>query len=77
MKLGKRIANIRRSKGVSQIFINDSLGKSHGWLSNIESGRREISAEELGKIAEILGVDVGVFFRNNLNLPLSYTGTDQ
>ena len=80
MKLGERIAKIRRSKGISQVFITQKLGKTPAWLSNIEKCRRDIGAEELNQVAEILGVDIGVFFDEELNKKLSVelnlTGTD-
>ena len=67
MNLGERIAEIRKSKGVSQTFITNKLSKTSGWLSNIENGRRDIRAEELNKIAKILGVEVGIFFNQEIN----------
>jgi len=80
VKLGEKIAIIRRSKGISQVFITNKLGKTSAWLSNIEKGRRDIGAEELNQVAEILGVDIGIFFNDGLNSELSFgltkTGTD-
>lgn len=80
MNLGERINRIRRSKGMSQVFIASKLGKTSAWLSNIEKGRRDIGAEELHQIAEVIGVDIGIFFREELNAKLSDelnpTGTD-
>lgn len=79
MKLGEKIARIRRDKGISQVFITNKLGKTSAWLSNIEKGRRDIGAEELNQIAEILGVDINIFFNENLNdmlsIKLNPTGT--
>ena len=67
MSLGERIAKIRRSKGISQVFIAGKLNKTSAWLSNIENGRREIGAEELHQIAEVMGVNIGIFFKDELN----------
>lgn len=71
MKLGEKIAKIRRSKGMSQVFITQRLGKTSAWLSNIERCHREIGAKELNQVAEILGVDISVFFTEELNGELS------
>lgn len=80
MSLGERIAFIRRNKGVSQVFIAGKLGKTPAWLSNIEKGRRDIGAAELNQVAEVLGVEIGDFFKDELNDELSVelnpTGTD-
>lgn len=71
MKLGEKISKIRRSKGMSQVFITQRLSKTSAWLSNIERCRREIGAKELNQVAEILGVDISVFFTEELNGELS------
>jgi len=71
MNLGERIAKIRRGKGMSQAFITNKLGKTPAWLSNIEKGRRGIGAEELHQVADILGVGIGIFFKEGLNEKLS------
>lgn len=78
MTIGQRAREIRLSKGVTQAYINKRLGKSPGWLNNIEKGRRNIDADELKQIADILSVPIGEFFktepiRNVRNKP---TGTD-
>lgn len=67
MNLGARVAEVRRSKGITQAFVAQAIGKSPQWLSNIEKGRRAIGAVELHQIAEVLGVDVGLFFAPTLH----------
>lgn len=80
MSLGEKITRIRCDKGMSQVFIAGKLGKTSAWLSNIEKGRRGIGAKELNQVAEILGVDIGIFFSENINGELSVgltpTGTE-
>lgn len=76
MALGERIAQIRGDKGMTQIFVARQLKKTPQWLSNIEKGRREIGARELHQIAEVLGVNVGIFFEGKLNETLNPTGTE-
>ena len=75
MNLGQNIAKIRISKGVTQTFVTKSIGKSPQWLSNIEKGRRAIGADELHQIAEVLGVDVGIFFDQRVNEACNSTPT--
>jgi transcriptional regulator with XRE-family HTH domain len=80
MNLGERIAQARKSKGVTQTFIARKMGKTPQWLSGIEAGRRNIDAIELNEIASILGLPIGYFFDQELNGTISYasqpTGTD-
>lgn len=80
MKLGERIAQARKSKGITQAFIARKLGKTPQWLSGIEAGRRNIDAIELNQIALILGLPIGNFFNQELNRESSCvsqpTGTD-
>ena len=76
MELGKKIAQIRTSKGMTQTYVASQLDKTSQWLSNIEKGRRGIGAIELYQIAKILGVSVGSFFDDDLNVTLKPTGTE-
>ncbi len=71
MNLGQRIADLRTQKGMTQTFVAAQLGRTPQWLSNIEKGRRAIGAEELHRIAEVLGVDVGLFFAQKVNTALT------
>ena len=65
MRVAERIREVRKGKGISQLFINQQLGKSASWLCNIEQGRRSIKAEELEMVARALGVPVEVLFKNS------------
>lgn len=65
--IGKKISEVRRSRELSQGSIAQRLGRTPQWLSNIELGKRSISARELGAIAAILGVDVNIFFEDELD----------
>lgn len=67
MKIGARIAATRKSKGLSQDYIAKKLGKTPQWLSNIERSCRPISAEELVKVAGIIGVDPAIFFADDFH----------
>ncbi len=65
--VGRRIAEIRKQKGMTQEYIASLYGKTPQWFSNIERGVRPISADELAKLAVILEVEPGSFFANNYN----------
>lgn len=62
MNIGERIKEIRGAKQITQSYINYKMGKSVGWLANIEKGRREIRARELIEVIGIMNVSLQEFF---------------
>lgn len=68
--VGRRIAEIRKQKGMTQEYIASLFGRTPQWLSNIEREIRPISADELAQLAVILEVEPGIFFGDNFNKTL-------
>ena len=61
--VGRRIAKARRDKGFSQALLAEKANISVSHLSNIERGRKSLSAEILLRIAETLQVSAdGILF---------------
>jgi transcriptional regulator with XRE-family HTH domain len=58
LSVGGRIAKKRRDKGYSQALLAEKANISISHLSNIERGRKSLSAEVLFKIAEALQISV-------------------
>lgn len=59
---------IRIGKKVKQKDLAKFLGyNSAGAYHHLEKGKREISAENLKKIADYLGVDMEIFFAKQVN----------
>lgn len=55
--VGKKAREIRISKGIQQSFVSRKLGyKSPSSLNDIEMGRRQLKADQIPLLAEILGV---------------------
>lgn len=54
--LGRRIAKLRNSKGLSQYELAEKLGFSRGKLSNYEQGSRQPDYDTLAQIADFFGV---------------------
>lgn len=54
--LGKRIAELRKSKGISQYEMAKRLGFSRGKLANYEQGSRQPDYETLQHIADFFDV---------------------
>lgn len=65
--VGSRIREIRKSKGISATFVAKKLGVHPSTIGKYETGERGVDADFLPKIASVLGVDVGVFFANEID----------
>lgn len=61
-RLGKRIKELRVSKGIKQCELADLLGMERSNLTRIESGKQRPSDEYLEKIAKILNVEIPEIF---------------
>jgi transcriptional regulator with XRE-family HTH domain len=62
VKLGQAIKLVRTANGLRQKEIARKLNVTPNYVSLIESGNREPSISFLNRLAEVLGVPVGVFF---------------
>ena len=62
MKLGQAIKLVRTANGLRQKEIARKLGVTPNYVSLIESGNRGPSISFLNRLADVLGVPVGVFF---------------
>ncbi len=68
MKVGLRIKELRNELGVSQETFAYSIGMSRTYFAEVEVGKRNISIQNIDKIAEGLGVSLKAFFDNDLFL---------
>ena len=60
-KLARRVKELREKSGISQEKLSDLLGVSRPTISQIESGQRKISADELIKLAGIFHIPLEEF----------------
>ncbi len=60
--LGRRIREIRESRGLSQEALAKLLGVSRPTLSLIETGERKVSADEIKRLSDIFDIAVDAFF---------------
>ncbi len=61
--LGADLRALRKSRGLTLIALAESLGKSVGWLSQVERDISEPSIADLREIAAILNVQLASLFR--------------
>lgn len=59
--VGEKLKQLRIARNLTQGELSESLGISRQLVSRWESGKRKISAEQLKKIANVLGVTLDYF----------------
>jgi transcriptional regulator with XRE-family HTH domain len=64
--VGNRIKELRGIKKISQEELANSAAMSRGFVSGVETGKRNITVETLGKIIEVLDEDYATFFRGEI-----------
>lgn len=60
---GKRVAAVRKSKGITQQQLAENIGMSVVAIAYIETGKRWARLGTLNKMAKSLKVDVVEFFK--------------
>lgn len=60
---GKRVATVRKSKGVTQQQLAESTGMSVVAIAYIETGKRWARLGTLSKIAKSLKIDIQELFK--------------
>lgn len=73
--LRKRLIDLRESRGLSQVELGRRIGINNTIINKIESGTRNISAEELGKFASFYDVTTDYLLGKN-NTPAWATEKD-
>jgi ribosome-binding protein aMBF1 (putative translation factor) len=54
--VGRRVAELRRHRGLTQEELAVELGSTFQWVSQVESGSRNMTIHTLVKVANALGV---------------------
>jgi len=64
--VGRRVAELRKRKGLSQSELASRLARkrTQAWMSNVESGSRSMNSEDLVNVAATLETTVGELFNN-------------
>ena len=60
--IGRRLRQARLDTGISQVEMAAEIGMASTYLSEVESGRHNITLDTLAGIASFLGLDVKVEF---------------
>lgn len=63
--VGEDIRSLRKTRGMTLAQLAADVGRSVGWLSQIERGQTTPSVRDLGQLAERLEVNLSFFFRSS------------
>lgn len=66
MRVGLRIKELRAGLGLSQEAFAYSIEMSRTYFAEVETGKRNVSIENIERIAGGLGVSLRVFFDSGL-----------
>lgn len=66
--VGKRIKSLREARGVTQDWLANKSNISKSFLSDVENGRRGISAQNLLEIAIVLETTIDFLMKDNESL---------
>ena len=62
IRLGQQIRDLRKSKGMTISYLAEQIGKSVGYLSQVERGVSTLPIPVLQAISDLLGVQITWFF---------------
>ncbi len=68
-RLGQDLRSLRKARGLTLAELALRLGRSVGWLSQVERGLSEPGISDLRALAAVLEVPLGFFFANEAALP--------
>lgn len=63
-QIGEDIRALRKARGMTLKALAAGVGRSLGWLSQIERGQTQPSVRDLGLIADQFGINISFFFRS-------------
>lgn len=66
MRVGLRIKELRAVTGLTQEAFANSIGMSRTYFAEVETGKRNVSIDNIERIASGLDVSLGEFFGSNL-----------
>ena len=59
-KIGKRIAELRKEKGLSQAKLSELIGVKQQNIGRIEAGNISVGVDVLSRIADALGCEITI-----------------
>ena len=62
-QVGQDIRALRKARGLTLVALAEAVGRSVGWLSQVERGQTLPAIPDLARLGECLGVTISFFFR--------------
>ena len=62
--IGSVLRTLRKSRGLTLADLALAVGRSQGWISQVERGLSDVSISDLRRIADEFDVPIGLFFHN-------------
>ncbi|GLS87208.1 XRE family transcriptional regulator [Cypionkella aquatica] len=62
-QVGQDIRALRKARGLTLAALAEAVGRSVGWLSQVERGQTLPAIPDLARLGETLGVTISFFFR--------------
>ena len=63
VRFGKTLRKLRKKQGVSQEAFTDKCDLHRTYISDIERGERNVSLENIEKIAQVLNIQMSELFK--------------
>jgi transcriptional regulator with XRE-family HTH domain len=63
--LARNLRRLRREKRMSQEALADQAGISQTYLSEVESGKRNVAVDNIEALANAIGVSISALFNEN------------
>jgi len=74
IRIGRQIRDLRKAKGLTLQEVAKAIGRSVGYVSQVERGVSVLPIPTLQAISELLGVQVTWFFHSDTEQPLEEIG---
>lgn len=68
MQLNKKVQFYRMQRGYSQEYISDLLSLEQSQYSRRETGQVDFRAQEVARLAEVLGIDIAELFNDSTTI---------
>ncbi|WP_036229683.1 helix-turn-helix domain-containing protein [Marinobacterium jannaschii] len=71
LRIGRQIRDLRKAKGITLVSMAEAIGKSVGYVSQVERGVSSLPIPVLQAISEVLGVQISWFFHTDQQAPMA------
>lgn len=64
LRIGRRIAEIRKEKGMTQTQLAELCGLQQAHIARIENGKYSVGLDTLAQIADAMGARIDIIIKN-------------